>query len=264
MEWLVSSMVRLKEAGVPNGRTDCLVLLSDLFETDKSWVHTHPEYELDELHKRELEHKLTQRLNHIPLAYIRGFIEFYGRKFLVNSSVLIPRPESESFIELLKELQLETPRIADIGTGSGCIGITGALELPDATVDLYDIEDAALAVARLNAGQYNLDLTFRLSDLLTSLEDSYDVLAANLPYVPDKLITSPEITKEPALALFSGDDGLDHYRKFWQQVSELNHHPSYILTEALENQHDAITSMAQKAGYELIKIDVLVALYKKA
>lgn len=262
-QWLVNSMVRLKEAGVPNGRTDCLVLLTDLLNVDKSWVHTHPEHELDDLQYRELEHRLVKRLEHIPLAYIRGFIEFYGRKFTVNSRVLIPRPESESFIDLLKELDLRKPAIADIGTGSGCLGISAALEIPDTTVHLYDIDSDALAIANHNARHYDLKLQYYPSDLLENLRPPYDVLLANLPYVPETLITSPEITKEPALALFSGKDGLDHYRKFWQQVAELEIQPQYILTESLEDQHEALHTLAQGADYRHLKTDVLVSVYVK-
>lgn len=262
-DWLVDSMVRLKQAGIPNGRTDCLVLLKDLFNVDKSWVHTHPEYELSSAHQQELERSLTKRLNHTPLAYIRGFVEFYGRSFNINDSVLIPRPESESFIELIKGLNLKSPYIADVGTGSGCLGITAALEVPEATVDLYDIDSGALKVASDNMRQYDLTLDCHISDLLKSFHRSYDVLLANLPYVPNELITSPEITKEPALALFSGDDGLNHYRKFWQQVSKLEEPPLYVLTESLINQHDVVTELAHSANYELVKTDLLVNLYRK-
>lgn len=256
-------MIRLKQADIPNGRTDSLVLLTDLFEVDKSWIHTHPEHELSDLQYRELEHSLEKRIKHTPLAYIRGFIEFYKRNFTVNSQVLIPRPESESFIELLKDLDLKSPEIADIGTGSGCLGITAALEIPNATVHLYDIDEDVLAIANHNARIYDLELQYYSSDLLENLRQPYDVLLTNLPYVPQELITSPEITKEPALALFSGEDGLDHYRKFWQQVSSLDTKPQYILTESLEDQHNSLHELAQKAGYSHTKTDILVSVYSK-
>lgn len=256
-------MVKLQKADVPNGRTDCLVLLADLFDKDKSWVHTHPEYELDDLHVRELEYKLNKRAERVPLAYIRGFTEFYKRQFTVNSRVLIPRPESESFITLLQELQIETPAIADIGTGSGCIGITAALEIPNATVHLYDIDSEALAIAHHNARMYDCKLSYYESNLLENLQPGYDVLLANLPYVPNDFITSPEIEREPALALFSGKDGLSHYRAFWSQIETVPSIPKYVLTESLEEQHEAVAAFASEAGYTLIKTDVLVQLFKR-
>ncbi len=273
-QWMVDSMVKLHDADVPSGRTDVLVLLSDLFGTDKSWVHTHPEQELDELQLRELGYKLTKRINHTPLAYIRGFKEFYGRQFTVNSKVLVPRPESESFITLIKTIDMEMPRIADIGTGSGCLGITAALEMPESTVHLYDINLGALGVAKYNALQHGLELPCFESDLLNNLAGGpYDILLANLPYVPKNLVTSPEITREPALALFSGLDGLDHYRQFWKQVralpnnlpldpkSESARKPKYILVESLENQHGSLETLAKNAGYKLVETDVLVQLF---
>ncbi len=261
--WLVNSMVKLQQAGVPNGRTDCLVLLADLFGKDKSWVHAHPELELDQLQQRELNYKLQKRQKRIPLAYIRGFSEFYGRKFTVNSNVLIPRPESESFIELLKFLNFESARIADIGTGSGCLGVSAALELPDAKVDLYDIDAATLAVAGHNAAQYELKPGIFESDLLNNLQpEKYDIFLANLPYVPEGLITSPEIKQEPAEALFSGPKGLDHYNKFWDQAGGLKTKPKYILTESLEEQHGPLEELAIKNGYKLLKTAVLVQLFE--
>lgn len=263
-EWLVCSMIKLREAEVPNGRTDALVLLMDLFGYDKSWVHTHPEYELDDLQVRELNYRLAKRAAHIPLAYIRGFSEFYGRIFTVNTQVLVPRPESESFIEILKliEKEFEIPRIADIGTGSGCLGITAALEIPEALVHLYDIDPNALGMAYHNALQYGLELHYYESDLLSNLQrGKYDILLANLPYVPKNLITSPEIKKEPALALFSGIDGLSHYRKFWKQVRTHEFKPAYVLAESLEDQHGSVETLAKNAGYKLKRTDVLVQLF---
>lgn len=261
-EWLVDSMIKLHDADVPNGRTDALVILADLFGKDRSWIHAHPEVELDDLQSRELSHSLNKRIKRIPLAYIRGFADFYGRRFTVNSNVLIPRPESESFIGLAKELDIEVPRVADIGTGSGCLGISLALEIPEVIVHLYDIDSDALGVAQLNARQYDLELQYYESDLLANLQyGRYDILLANLPYVPDNLVTSPEILKEPTVALFSGIDGLSHYRKFWKQVRGLEFRPRYILAESLEKQHGAVETLAKNAGYKLFKTDVLVQLY---
>lgn len=262
-EWLVDAMVKLKDAGVLNGRTDALVLLCDEFEVDKSWVHSNPEKIIDDQALSRLNSNLNKRLNRIPLAYIRGFIEFYGRKFNVNDKVLIPRPETESFIELLKDLSLDNPKIADIGAGSGCIGITATLELPHSTVHLYDIDKSALIIADSNAKSLEANVQSYISDLLENLKTSYDVLLANLPYVPEQLVTSPEITKEPALALFSGKDGLDHYKKFWLQVKNLQNKPTYILTESLKEQHTELNKLAQAAGYSHSKTDLLVSVYAK-
>jgi release factor glutamine methyltransferase len=252
-------MIKLRDVGVDSPRRDCMVLLEDLLCKDRSWVNTHGEHELTSEQVASLDQQIKKRLNRVPLAYIRGKAWFYKRFFEVNPYVLIPRPESENFIETLKDLNIKNSVIADIGTGSGCLGITAALEIPSATVDLYDIDPATLEVARQNAWQHEVEAHFYQSDLLENLRQAkYNILLANLPYVPDDLITSPEIKTEPNLALFSGKDGLDHYRKFWRQVCELGQKPQFILTESLESQHGELEKMARMAGYNLEKTEVLV------
>jgi release factor glutamine methyltransferase len=263
-EWLVTAMVKLRKSDVPHGRREAIILLTDMLDKDKSWIHTHPEHRLSENQVRQLNYRIKKRARRVPLAYIRGFVEFYGRRFFVSPHVLIPRPESESFITLLREIDREMPRIADIGTGSGCLGITAALEFPESTVHLYDIAPDALRIARRNARQLDAHVRCFQSNLLNSVRHtSYDLFMANLPYVPSHLITSPEITKEPEIALFSGKDGLNHYREFWKQVGSLPLKPEFIMTESLEVQHSLMRKFAKKAGYTLVDEDVLVQMFKR-
>ena len=263
-DWLVNSMVKLRKAEVPNGRREAIILLSDMLQKDKSWVHTHPEHVLGENQVRQLNYRIKKRTRRVPLAYIRGFSEFYGRDFYVNPHVLIPRPESESFIDLLKGFHREMPRIADIGTGSGCLGITAALEMPESTVHLYDISADALRIARRNARTLGAHVRCYQSNLLNAVSRShYDLFMANLPYVPKHLVTSPEITREPDIALFSGRDGLNHYRAFWNQVSDLAYPPDFIFTESLKVQHSLMEKFANKTGYSLVETDVLVQKFKR-
>lgn len=258
-------MKRLVEAGVDSPRRDCLVFIEDLLNKDRSWVNAHAEYELSDEQIYVLNDKLKLRINREPLAYIRGKAWFYKRFFEVSPDVLIPRPESESFIELVKEIKPKT--VVDIGTGSGCLAITTKLELPETQVFATDINDAALKVAQKNAQKHNVEINFVQGDLLEpmkKLELDDFVILANLPYVPNHLVTSPEIETEPEMALFSGKDGLDHYRKFWSQVRELNIKPINILAESLESQHKSLDIMAKEAGYKLDKTDILVQLFIKS
>jgi release factor glutamine methyltransferase len=263
LEWLVPSMNKLVKAGVDSPRRDCLVLIEDLLGKDRSWVTAHAEFELSDDQVLLLDKRLARRVKREPLAYIRGKAWFYNRLFKVTPDVMIPRPESESFIELLKDLKPD--KIIDIGTGSGCLAITSKLELPGAQVIAADIDKNALEVAQKNAAKHTVDIKFVQSSLFNKLQHTdftQAAIAANLPYVPEGLVTSEEINFEPAIALFSGKDGLDHYRDFWSQVHTLDKKPGYILTESLENQHGFITSLASKAGYELTKTDTLVQLFK--
>jgi len=258
-EWLVPAMVKLRDAGVDSPRRDCLVLLEDTIQKDRAWVVAHPEYELDQKVIQTLDKLIARRTNREPLAYIRGRAWFYGRFFKVNPNVLIPRPESENFIELLKDI--EPRKIIDIGTGSGALAITAKFELPGSEIIATDTSSAALAIAQKNAANHNTDIQFVSGDLIDALSDEQlkdSVVIANLPYVPGNLITSPEIIQEPPEALFSGEDGLRHYRNFWRQIAERSQKPRYILTESLESQHHTQEKLALEAGYKLNKTDVLI------
>jgi release factor glutamine methyltransferase len=252
---LQTATKRLADAGITTARLDTLVLLEDVLGVDRALLLAHPERPIPKPQQDLLNTFITQRSTHKPLAYIRGRAPFFGRYFTVNEHVLVPRPESETIIEILLEGNLsERPHIADIGTGSGCLGITAALELPNADVDLIDIDRDALAVARANARSLGAHVRFRQQDLLSSTDTpAYDVLLANLPYVPDAYPINMAARHEPALALFAGDDGMECYRKFWRQLSGYGGKiPDYVLTESLDEQHAPMAALAGGAGYAVI------------
>jgi len=212
-----------------------------------------------------LHTKVMRRSEHEPLAYIRGKALFYGRSFLVNPHVLVPRPETETTIALLKLLPLPPrPVIADIGTGSGCLGITAGLELPNATIYLYDIDPEALRVASHNARTYHIRAHCMVNDLLRGLNEQYDVLLANLPYVPNELPINRAATFEPQKALFAGPDGLNYYNHFWLQLTHLESQPWFILTESMPIQHEANVDMARQAGYVLVKTQDFIQVFAHA
>lgn len=286
-DFLISTTKTLKAVGIQSARLDALILLEDATGQDRSWLLAHPEHALTLPTEpkgqtfRSLEELVGRRAAREPLSYIRGHAEFYGRRFCVRSDLtrsavkgstfhtLVPRPESESFIEILKSLDLpEKIVIADIGAGSGCLGITAALEIPDSHVILTDTDRGALAIARQNAQALGAKVDFVEGDLLAAIpyslfHISYFILMANLPYVPDGLITSKEITYEPKLALFAGKDGLDLYRRFFKQAQALKNPPRYILTESLEIQHQKMVELAQSAGYRLQKSENLVQAFTR-
>lgn len=255
-------MKKLGEAGVDSPRRDALVLLEHTLNKDRAWVLAHPEYELGEDELKAVNNLVARRIQREPLAYIREKAWFYGRFFKVNNNVLIPRPESEDFIDLIKDLEPKT--IIDIGTGSGALAITAKLELPESEVIATDIDASALEIANKNAHAHNVSVEFLQGSLLEPLGNmnpqGYTIIA-NLPYVPDKLITSPEIIKEPKLALFSGADGLDHYRELWGQIANLDQKPDYVLIESLESQQEKLEELAEEYKYKLTKTDRLVSVF---
>jgi release factor glutamine methyltransferase len=243
--WLKYGDKKLADAGISSARLDCLILLEDLLGKDRAWLLAHQDTELSEAQTKKLSRQIERRTTQEPLAYIRGFSEFYGRKFKVSKRVLQPRPESETMIDLLKALKLPTrPAIADVGTGSGCLGITAALEMAGATVDLYDIDSSALAVAKHNSQMYELKLETKKRDLLNRPLRRYDVILANLPYIPDSWNIDRSIQAEPRIAFLGGRDGLEHYRRLFSQVAKLAWPKVYILCESMPPQHQQLTKIA--------------------
>lgn len=253
---------QLTKAGVATARLDCLILLEDVLGRNRANILAHTDDVLPSPLLVKLNNFVTQRTHHVPLAYIRGRAAFYGRDFIVNQDVLVPRPETESMIEILKELPLTSPTIADIGCGSGCLGITAKLELPTSKVTLYDVSTAALDIAETNANALHADVLLKQQDLLHGLDQQLDVLLANLPYVPDTYPINEAAKHEPKLALFAGTDGLELYRRMFDQLDHLGPNKArYVLTEALTEQLDSLADIAKAAGYHEVQRSGLVQLF---
>lgn len=250
-KWLTAAAKQLSDAGIATARLDCLVLLEDVTGKDRTHLLAHPEDVIAPEQLAVLNAHIARRAAHEPLAYIRGKTEFYGREFLVSAHTLEPRPETEDMVDCLKELKDKFPKdaaVADVGTGSGAIGITAALELGLTKVDLIDIDKEALKIARQNVRRHGLKLTCRYGDLLTDGPHTYEVILANLPYVPDSHTINAAAMQEPRHAIFGGPDGLDLYRRLF---AELKNMPTYILTEALPFQHRDVEEIAYLHGYVL-------------
>lgn len=262
-DFLADATTTLTQAGIKTARLDCLVLLEDTLNLERAHIIAHPEVVLADKDTHTLSAAIKKRSQHIPLAYIRGKVMFYGREFTVSESVLVPRPETETIIDLVKSLPLgPTARIADIGTGSGCIGITVALELPSTSVTLYDIDSDALAVARKNSERLGAkSVSIAPLNVLEALPEACDMIVTNLPYVPENYPINEAATFEPKIALFSGPDGLDHYRALWKQLGETSDKPRYVIAESLPSQHHAMAQLARNNGYILEKTDDFIQLF---
>ncbi len=253
-DWLQESVKTLQSSNITTARLDALVLLEDITNEDRSWLLAHPEHELTDKQLRELEPKIERRAKHEPLAYIRGKSEFYGREFIVNNHTLEPRPETETIIDLLKDLPTNNSwTIIDIGTGSGCLAVSAKLELPKYRVVGTDIDNKCTRTAELNAKKYNASIEFRQGNLLEPfLEEINDkwIIIANLPYVPNGHTINKAAMFEPSHAIFGGEDGLDLYREMFRQINKLQNKPTYILTESLPFQHSELARIAEKSEYE--------------
>jgi release factor glutamine methyltransferase len=251
-KWLTAAEAQLTKAGIATARLDALVLLEDALHTNRAHLLAHPDEQLTPEHSMRLAAQLALRECHEPLAYIRGKTEFYGREFYVNQHVLEPRPESETMITLLKQLSPKQQVIlADIGSGSGALGITAALELDLTTVYLHDIDANTLEVAQQNTTLHNVRAQLVQTNLIKSYNAQYDILLCNLPYVPDDFQINTAATHEPKIAIFGGPDGLNLFREMFAQIVKCPFKPAYILTESLPPQHDELVHIAKSARYQL-------------
>lgn len=264
-QWLKQAQRQLEQAGISTARLDALVLLQDTLKKDKSWLLAHPEAEISPSTAGRLKNLLNQRAQHIPLAYVRKKAEFYGRDYIISPAVLQPRPESETMIDELKKLAHlpKKPNIADIGCGSGALGITAKLELPEAVVTLVDIDEGALQVAQRNVDLFTIGVELRKQDLLASHNTPYDVLLCNLPYVPDDFQINRAALHEPRIAIFGGPDGLDVYRRLFEQVAVRPSKPLYILCEAMPPQHPKLQAIATQNDYKKHTINDFVVVFKR-
>lgn len=275
-EWLKGAEAQLKAAGIGSARLDALVLLEDVTGQDRARLLAEPEIPLSAAKLAKLTKLLTRRAGHEPLAYIRGFTEFYGREFVITPQVLEPRPESETMIDLLKELPearhpelvagSRTPKtvhIADVGAGSGALGITAKLELPEAEIDLLEIDPGAIRTAKTNVDKFTLTLRVLRTDLLRGTDRNYDILLCNLPYVPDNFHINEAAAREPRIAIFGGPDGLDLYRKLFEQLKSRPDQPLFILTESLPPQHQRLSAVAADAGYEQRRESDFIQLFAR-
>ena len=262
--WLAQVTVLLKSAGISTARLDAFVLLEDITGKSRAWLLAHDEFELSNEQLKQLNEKIKRRAIHEPLAYIREQCEFYGRQFSLNNHTLVPRPESETIIDILCKLPLPSKiSVADIGTGSGALGITAGLELSNITkLDLYDIDAAALKIAKLNAHKHRLKVRLYEGDLLEADHDSYNVIIANLPYVPDNYTINKAALFEPVMAIFGGSDGLDIYRRLFEQLSHKTWCPEYVITESLPFQHETMCEIARSCGFSLKLSDDFIQLFE--
>lgn len=263
--WLRDAAEALALGGIPSALLDAEVILAHTLRQSRTWLHAHGE---DPIEPRKLEiadARLDLRKDRVPVAYIIGHKEFYGRLFHVNPSVLIPRPESEEIIEQLKKCVTATDStLLDVGTGSGCLGITAKLEFPRLRVTLSDISSHALKVALTNAEDLGADVAFVHSNLLEHIVGRFDIIVANLPYVDSTWERSPETNHEPAGALFAPDTGMSFIKKLISEAPGSLTTSGRLVIEADPEQHDALSEFASAHHFSAVARNDYVVVFQIA
>jgi len=262
---LKEGMTRLRAANVPSHTLAAELLLMHALGRDRVWLYTHPEAPLEPTQAEEYFALIARRAAGEPVQYLTGKQEFWGLEFKVTPAVLIPRPETEHVIEVALarlgprgfRIHLDTGapreklRVADVGTGSGCLAVALAYELPHADVFATDISEPALEIARENTARHNVTdrVNFMNANLLEPFLSStqrFDLIVSNPPYVARAAAAElqPEVRDhEPHAALFGGPSGVEIYARLIEQAGSLLRTGGLLVLELGYNSADHVRSI---------------------
>ena len=257
----------LAAASVSSPRLDAEVLLAHVLGWNRARLYARPEHRLTQAEQEAFLTAVQRRARHEPVPYIVGHREFYRLDFLVDRRVLIPRPETELLVEkalnvaMRQELGKGRPLLADVGTGSGIVAVTLAVNLPLATVYATDTSPDALAVAAANAARHGVAsrVQLLLGDLLQPVPERVHIIVANLPYVPQQRLPTlaPDVVEyEPLAALDGGPDGLLPARRLLAQAGEWLLPEGAIVMELDAEQGSDVLALGQHY-YPRAQVDLL-------
>ncbi len=249
--WLEAARQELSAAS-DQPSLEAQAILANWLGKTRAWIFGHPETRLSPTDVAQLNEQISQRIAGMPLPYLLGRWEFYGLEFEVNPSVLIPRPETEQMVDLALEWLKTHPdrrRTVDVGTGSGCIAAALASSEPGLTVMAAELSRPALETARRNLLRHHLaDRVWLVqSDLLLALAGPFDLVCANLPYIPTQTMQELEVARhEPRLALDGGPDGLRLVERLLGQLRTRLAPGGYVLLEIEVSEDQSAPSLARQ------------------
>ncbi|HEV8183422.1 MAG TPA: peptide chain release factor N(5)-glutamine methyltransferase [Candidatus Angelobacter sp.] len=253
------------ENDVPSPRLNAELLLLFVLSRERAYLYAHPERELTPDEQSNFDEVIRERARGCPTQYITGHQEFWGLDLLVSPAVLIPRPETEHVVETVLELVKEYPfdgpgrlKLVDVGTGSGCIALAMASELPHAEIHACDISEEALEIACVNAARLALGgkVLFRKSDLLSVYAgEHFDFVISNPPYVGE--CDADKVQKqvrefEPKVAVFSGREGMEIYRRLVPQAHKHLRPGGWLVAEIGYSEEDNVRNLL--AGWAEIQV----------
>ena len=260
LEVLQSSTDYFKKRGVESPRLNAEHLLAFILKRKRIELYLEFERDLTEAELAPLRELVRRRGQGEPLQHLLGTVEFAGQTFLCDKRALVPRPETEQLVEMLQsKIQNPKSKIADIGTGSGVIALSLALKFPEAKITATDISDGALALSRENAERLGLTnrVTFLHGDLLIYVTDVYDLIVANLPYIPamDRATLSREVLHDPQVALFGGERGDEIVQKLIEAAPAHLVPGGLLALEVGIGQADDLAAFMEKKNYHDIETE---------
>jgi len=247
----------LQKGKIENPDGEAWTLLEKASGIDRTYYFLHQDEALSDEAKTQYRNMLLKRVEHIPLQYITGEQEFMGLSFKVNSSVLIPRLDTEVLVEYVIKQVNPGMKVLDMCTGSGCIAISVKHYCPDAEVAAVDISRAALLVAKENARENQTKIEWIQSNLFEKVSGFYDVIVSNPPYIPTEVINGlePEVRcYEPIEALDGMEDGLHFYRILIREGKNYLRHNGMFFFEIGAEQGEAVRKLMEEEGYVDINV----------
>lgn len=238
-------------------RLESEILLAHVLQKNRAYLYTHPENIIAEENINQYLSLIHQRELGKPIAYLIGEKEFYGRRFFVNEHTLIPRPETELLIDFIVGLNIDVPlKIADLGTGSGVIAITLALEYPDFKIFAIDNTEYALEIAKKNAARLNvLDIEFRLGNWLEGFAEKLDMIVSNPPYLAknDEHLSQGDLRFEPRSALVADENGLADFKMIIKQATNVLKKNGFLIFEHGFEQAELVRTCLTEHGFSNVE-----------
>jgi release factor glutamine methyltransferase len=223
LDVLQSTTAYFKKRGIESPRLNAEQLLAHALGRTRMELYLEFERTLAEVELASLRELVKRRGEGEPLQHLIGTVEFCGYTFLCDKRALVPRPETEQFVEFIESsIESQKSRIVDVGTGSGVIALSLAKKFPEAQIFAVDMSEDAIALAQENAIRLGVSgrVQFRRSNLLENLDESFDLIVANLPYIAmqDRYTLSREVLRDPEVALFGGEHGDELVRQLIEQA----------------------------------------------
>lgn len=253
-EILKKEINNLKQNNIENSTLKAKILLANILKVKKEYLLIHSEEQVKQEDKIKYENCIKELIKGKPLQYITNKQEFMGLNFYVDENVLIPQPDTEILVEKAIEIAETTQKnkILDMCTGSGCIAISLAKKINNAQITAVDISNSALNVANKNAINNNVEnkIKFINSDMFNNIEEKFDIIVSNPPYIETETINKLEIEvqNEPHVALDGGIDGLKFYKIIANNAFEYLNENGYLLLEIGYNQQESVTQLLQDTG----------------
>jgi len=234
-------------------RCDRELLLMDVLGKNRAYLIAHPEHFLDEATLNRIQEAVNRLRCGEPVAYVRGWKEFYGLRFEVSPAVLVPRPETELLVELVVDLAEPNWSVLDLGTGSGAIAVSIANSRPELSITATDISIEALHVARKNAALHAPQVRFFHSDWFSGISSTFDIVVSNPPYIGESEPALESLHAEPRIALVSGCDGLSAIRKIISTAA--GRCRRMLLLEHGSTQGPAVRSLLAASGFRDVRTE---------